>query len=89
MHIEISERRRATRVPAIGRVEISFEDPASVIVEAELVERSATGFRIAHGSKELIPGLEVRLHRGRVTQRARVVWTHLLDGRRVSGCVLL
>ena len=89
MHIEISERRRATRVPTSGRVEISFEDPTSVTVEAELMERSATGFRIAHGSKELVPGLEIRLRHDRVTKRARVVWTHLLDGRRVSGCVLL
>jgi hypothetical protein len=61
----------------------------AMTVPAELVETSETGFRIAHKCKELIPGLEVRLRRNQSTQRARIVWTHLLDGRRVSGCVLL
>jgi hypothetical protein len=70
-------------------VEISFENPTAVEISADLVETSATGLRIAHGSKELIPGLEVRIRRGQAVQRARVVWTHLLEGRRVSGCVLI
>lgn len=89
MPTSIAERRRSSRVPRSGRVEISFEDPTLVTIEAELVETSATGFRIAHESKELVPGLGISLHRKKVTRRARVVWTQLLDGRRVSGCVLL
>jgi len=89
MATSISERRRAERLPAAGRVEISFEDPTLATVDAELLETSATGFRIAHDSKELISGLNVFLHREKVTRRARVVWTHLLNGRRVSGCVAL
>ena len=89
MQTKIAERRRAPRSPSSDRVEISFENPTRVTVEAELVETSATGFRIVHDDKELISGLNVCLHRDRVTSRARVVWTHLLDGRRVSGCVLL
>jgi|KBSMisStaDraftv2_1062788.scaffolds.fasta_scaffold112166_2 hypothetical protein len=89
MATSISERRRAERLPASGRVEISFEDPTLVTVDAELLETSATGFRIAHDSKELISGLNVVLHRESVTSRARVIWTHLLNGRRVSGCVAL
>ena len=86
---DISERRRTARLPASGRVEITFKDPVSVTVEAELIETSAMGFRIAHDSKEVISGLEICLRRDSDTSRARVVWTHLLDGRRVSGCVLL
>jgi hypothetical protein len=89
MATSISERRRAERLPASGRVEISFEDPTLATVDAELLETSATGFRIAHDSKELISGLEIRLCRDEVVSRARVVWTHLLNGRRVSGCVAL
>jgi hypothetical protein len=89
MGTNIPERRLAERLPASGRVEISFEDPTLVTVDADLLETSATGFRVAHDSKELISGLNVLLRRENVTSRARVVWTHLLNGRRVSGCVVL
>ena len=89
MATSIPERRRAERLPASGRVEISFEDPTLVTVDAELLETSTTGFRIAHDSKALISGLNVLLHREGVISPARVVWTHLLNGRRVSGCVAL
>jgi hypothetical protein len=70
-------------------VEISFGDPTLVTMDVELVEISARGFRIMHESKELISGLEIRLRRDEVVSRGRVVWTHLLNGRRVSGCVTL
>ncbi len=60
-----------------------------VTVEAELRETSERGFRIVHGSKELVPGLEIRLRRSGSVQRARVMWTHILKGRRESGCLLL
>jgi PilZ domain len=89
MGTETSERRRAPRIPTSGRVEISFEDPTPITIKAELVETSATGFRIEHGSPEISPGLEIRLSRAHDTVRAKVVWTHLLEGRRVSGCVLI
>jgi hypothetical protein len=89
MPTKIAERRRAPRFRSSERVQISFENPTPVSVEAELVETSATGFRIVHEHQELISGLDVCLHRDNVSSRARVVWTHLLNGRRVSGCVLL
>jgi hypothetical protein len=85
----IAERRRFPRSPRSERVELSFGDPTLVTVEAELVEISARGFRIMHQNKELISGLEIRLRRDEVVSRGRVVWTHLLNGRRVSGCVAL
>ena len=89
MPTRIAERRRFSRSPKSERVEVSFGDPTLVTVEAELVEISARGFRIMHESKELNSGLEIRLRRDEVVSRARVVWTHLLNGRRVSGCVAL
>jgi hypothetical protein len=85
----MAERRRFPRSPRSERVELSFGDPTLVTVEAELVEISARGFRIMHQNKELISGLEIRLRRDEVVSRGRVVWTHLLNGRRVSGCVAL
>ena len=89
MSTKLSERRQWPRTPASGTVEILFEDPMPVTVEAELLETSEQGFRIWHGSTELVPGLEVRLRRGGTVQRARVMWTHILDGRRESGCLIL
>jgi hypothetical protein len=89
MSTNLSDRRQWPRTPASGTVEILFEDPMPVTVEAELQETSERGFRIRHGSKELVPGLEVRLRRSGAVQRARVMWTHILDGRKESGCLLL
>jgi hypothetical protein len=83
------ERRRAPRTPASGSIQLSFEDPAPVTLEAELVESSATGFRAAHEYKNLAPGIVVEFRRESATGRARVIWTHVLDGRRISGFHLL
>jgi hypothetical protein len=70
-------------------VEIVFDDPVPACVEAEVVEIGAKGFRAAHDSKTLEPGSEVTCTRGGSTFRARVIWTHVLGGRRVSGFLIL
>lgn len=83
------DRRETTRTATVGGVEISFDFPAPTVIEAELVETSVTGFRVVHDSKALEPGLEVRYQAPRASGRARVVWTHVLEGRRVSGLAVL
>jgi hypothetical protein len=82
------ERRSAPRQAASGNVEISFAQPGgTTVVTARLIENSATGFRIAHQSQDLEPGLEFRLSQpGEPVRPARVIWTRVLDGDRVSGC---
>jgi hypothetical protein len=70
-------------------VEVLIEDPVPTVVEAELLDTSARGVRISHPSNQLVPGLEVRLRRDGAVLPARVIWTHILDGRSVSGCMLL
>jgi len=87
--MEIPDRRRAPRVPVLERVEILFDDPILTAVEVELKETSEQGFRISHDSPLLVPGLDVRLSRHGAVLQARVIWTHILEGRRVSGCLLL
>ncbi len=89
MPAEIPNRRQSPRYAASGSVEICFEDPLPTVVEAQLQETSAQGFRISHSSTRVVPGLEVELLRDGATQRARVIWTHILEGRLVSGCLLL
>jgi hypothetical protein len=83
------DRRAAVRTPARGAVEISFDFPAPTVIAAELIETSVTGFRAAHDSKALEPGLEVCYQRPRASGRARVIWTHVLNGRRESGFMVL
>jgi hypothetical protein len=83
------ERRTEERSPQSGSIEISFEDPGPVTVRAELLEASARGFRAAHDEKSLAPGLEVDYRSASSSGRARVMWTHVLEGRCVSGFLLL
>jgi hypothetical protein len=86
---DISDRRRAPRVPVFERVEIFFDDPIPAVLEVELSDSSASGFRISHDSQLLVPGLPVRLRRNGAVQEARVIWTHILEGQRISGCLIL
>lgn len=83
------DRRQEPRSAAAGRVKISFENPAQTTIDAEWIENSATGFRIVHDSPALEPGLEVSFESPTHSGRARVIWTHVLEGRRVSGFVAI
>jgi hypothetical protein len=83
------ERRSEIRLPESGPIELSFADPTPVTVEATLLEVSTRGFRAAHDSNVLTPGLEVRFRRDGSRGRARVIWTHVLEGQRVSGFLLI
>jgi len=83
------DRRQEERLPLSGWIELSFDDPTPVTVEAELIETSERGFRAAHRSSALTPGLEVHFSRTSASGRARVIWTHVLEGRQVSGFLVL
>jgi hypothetical protein len=39
--------------------------------------------------KNLGPGVEVEYQRANVSGRARVIWTHILEGHSVSGFLIL
>ena len=83
------ERRLEKRWTQSGPIEISFADPAPVTVRAELIEASERGFRAAHDTKALAAGLEVEYRSSLSSGRARVIWTHVLEGRCVSGFLTL
>ena len=85
----IHDRRKSPRIGTSGRVRISISDPVRANVEAELVESSEVGFRISHGSKELVPGVVVEYSASQASGRARVIWTHVLEGRHVSGFMIV
>jgi hypothetical protein len=83
------DRRAAPRLPSRERVTFSFDDPSPTLIEAELIESSSSGFRAVHDSKALNPGIDVEYHRAGANGRARVMWTHVLNQRRVSGFLTL
>jgi hypothetical protein len=83
------ERRQEERSPQSGAITIVFEDPSPITVLAELIEVSGRGFRAAHDAKALTTGLEVDYATSSSSGRARVMWTHVLEGRCVSGFLIL
>lgn len=84
-----ADRRKRVRVPASGPIEIELAGPAPTTIPGELIDCSDVGFRAAHHSSSLAAGLEIRYRREGASGRARVVWTHVLDGNCVSGFLLL
>lgn len=83
------DRRAAVRTVASGHVEISVDIPMPSVIDAELIESSATGFRASHDSNALEPGLNVRFQSPLMSGYARIIWTHVLHGQRVSGFLCL
>lgn len=83
------DRRKAPRVARTGDVLISLHEPVERSIAAELIETSDLGFRVSHASRELVPGVIVQFSTPQRSGRARVIWTHVLEGRFVSGMMLL
>jgi hypothetical protein len=83
------DRRVAPRSEESGVVEISFAAPVPMTIHAGLIETSSSGFRASHDSKAVEPGLGVRYKWDGGSGKARVIWTHVLEGRRVSGFLML
>lgn len=82
------DRRKEARLPHSGAIEISLDDPTALTVHGELLEISERGFRAAHDAKALTAGLEIHYKGEGSSGRARVIWTHVLDGRCVSGFLI-
>jgi hypothetical protein len=58
-------------------------------MQADLIEMSDKGFRASHDAKSLVPGLEVRYVLAASSGRARVMWMRVLEGRCVTGFLIL
>lgn len=86
---KVRDRRVAERQQASGIVEISLADPLPTSIQAELIELSATGFRASYVAKALDPGRTVGFHLDGKRGRARVIWTQVIEGNRVSGFLLM
>ncbi len=82
------DRRAFPRAAASGSLEITIEVPVRMVVQAEMIESSEGGFRAVHDSSLLEPGLTVSYKGKSSSGQARIIWTHVLEGRRVSGFVI-
>lgn len=80
------ERRAAIRQPATGAVWLRSTEGD---VEGQLIDRSATGFRVAYASGELSTGLEVDFVIGQQQGRARVAWNRFTRRHWESGLLIL
>ncbi len=83
---EVPERRGGLRHAASAAVRLDAGDSQ---VEGQLIDRSATGFRIAYCSGELSTGLEVDFVIGDQQGRARVVWNRFTQRHWESGLLVL
>ena len=80
------ERRAGIRHSAHGEVWLRAEGQH---VEGRLMDRSSTGFRVAHASGELSTGLEMEFVTDHQEGRARVLWNRFTSRHWESGLVIL
>jgi hypothetical protein len=82
------ESRREPRRAAEGSVVVEFNNPQKRAVQGRLVDLSPGGFRMAHSSIELIPGMVVKFKHSLATGQARVVWNRILENRVETGFLI-
>jgi hypothetical protein len=82
------ESRREPRRAAEGFVVVEFHNPQKRQLEGRLVDLSEGGFRMAHASIELTPGLVVKFSHSTATGTARVVWNRILQNRVETGFLI-
>ncbi len=84
-----AERRRETRTPAQGFVDLHLEDPVPVEIRGRLVDTSDGGFRASHSYAGLRTGQEVGFRHPGAAGRARVAWNRIVAERVESGFVIV
>ena len=80
------DRRASFRHPATADVCLLVEGQ---LVEGRLIDRSATGFRLAYASGQLETGQEVEFVIGHQTGRARVAWNRFTHQHWESGLLIV
>lgn len=79
------ERRQAPRETANGPVRLELGPPLRRVIEGQLVDVSATGFRVDHSDAGLASGDRVHYSHERGSGQAQVVWTRIVGGKISSG----
>lgn len=85
----IREKRRESRRPANGVVQVEFSNPGAVTIEGQLMDVSPSGFRMAHGYTPLAAGQVVDFSHSDASGSARVMWNRILDQRVETGFLVI
>jgi len=85
MNVAVHEKRRETRQPAEGPVLVNFSNPQPMEVLGQLVDVSASGFRMSHANQSLHSGQLVGFSHGYAMGTARVMWNRIMDHRVETG----
>jgi hypothetical protein len=83
------DRRREERESVTGEVLLQYRDMALMELRGSLLDRSRSGFRVAHPRCTLSAGQEVNFSHAEATGRARVIWTLIAGQNQESGFVVL
>jgi hypothetical protein len=82
------DSRREPRRAAEGSVVVEFHNPQKRQLEGRLVDQSESGFRMAHTSIELVPGMMVKFKHSSSSGTARVVWNRILQHQVETGFLI-
>lgn len=80
------DRRSGFRYPATDHVSLRAN---GLLLEGRLIDRSATGFRIAYASGELETGQVVEFVLGNHSGHARVAWNRFTNHHWESGLLII
>jgi hypothetical protein len=87
--VAVGEKRREARQPAQGPVWIHFDNPQSIEIQGQLVDVSASGFRVSHGYSSLEAGQTVDFSHSGAKGVARVMWNRILDRTVETGFLVV
>lgn len=79
MNLAVHEKRRELRQPAEGPVLVRFADPQPAEIQGQLMDVSASGFRMAHQNQSLQAGQMVEFSHPHAVGEARVMWNRIFD----------
>jgi len=87
--VTLHEKRREARRTASGSVHVKFTDPAPLEIDGQLMDVSASGFRMSHDCAWLHSGQVVEFAHVEATGRARVMWNRILAGGVETGFLVV
>lgn len=80
------ELRKEPRQQAKGSVTIQT---SRAEIQGQLVDVSASGFRMAHGDASLEPGQVLQFSHREAAGQARVIWNRIMSGRVETGFLIV
>ena len=83
------EMRREPRLPARGSVTVCLNRDHYTEINGQLLDVSASGFRMSHTDKRLEPGQIVDFCHTEASGTARVIWNRIVNHRVQTGFLIV